>query len=136
MVASYLTPGMPAPLPPAPGANAYLQPGAPPPQLPVAEAQTSQPIPPSEPPPADDLLAEWRAHHGSDWVKVDDLAPSVRRLIDARERVPAIRQRLPRLVATCRDSFKLEAKVVGNAARPVTLYRVVESELAAGLEGS
>jgi hypothetical protein len=72
------------------------------------------------------LFAEWRVWHGSDWVKADDLNFHVRRLIDDKERVPAIRQKLSQLASTRLGGFMLEAKVVGNAANRVALYRVVE----------
>jgi hypothetical protein len=72
------------------------------------------------------LFAEWRVRHGSDWVKADDLDWHVRRLIDDKERVPAIRQKLSQLASTRLDGSMLEAKVEGNAASRVTLYRVVE----------
>ena len=77
------------------------------------------------------LFAEWRAHHGSDWVRADALAATVRRLIDARERLPAVSQKLRQLVNTPIGGLRLESEVRGNAARPTRLYRLVES----GLEG-
>ncbi len=58
-------------------------------------------------------MLAWRAHHGSDWVRADELAPTVRRIIDARERLPAIRQRL-RLLVNKPSGVTLEAKTVGN----------------------
>jgi hypothetical protein len=121
----YIQPGMPPPPAMATQSNTYIHPG-------------SQPLP--SPPQAHDhepdagtLLSEWRAHHG-DWVRADALAPTVRRMIDARERLPAIRQRLRLLVNKPSGGFTLEAKTVGNRARPVAFYRLVESE-SAGLEG-
>jgi hypothetical protein len=71
------------------------------------------------------LFAEWRVWHGTDWVKADDLNYHVRRLIDDKERVPAIRQKLSHLANTRLDGFMLESRVEGNAATRVTLYRVV-----------
>ena len=47
-------------------------------------------------------------------------------MIDERERLPAVRQKLPRLVASCSE---IETMTTGNAARQVVLYRL------AGLEG-
>ena len=52
------------------------------------------------------------------------------RRIDEHERLPAIRQRLRQLVRTPLGGLRLESKVVGNAARPVVFYRVVESDTA------
>jgi hypothetical protein len=71
------------------------------------------------------LFAEWRVWHGSDWTKADDLNPAVRRLIDDKERVPAIRQKLSQLASTRLGGSMLECKVAGNAANRVSLYRVV-----------
>jgi hypothetical protein len=71
------------------------------------------------------LFAEWRAWHASDWMKADDLHPTVRRLIDDKERVPAIRQKLSQLASTRLGGSMLESKVEGNAANRVSLYRVV-----------
>ena len=59
-------------------------------------------------------------------MKADELQLAVRRLIDDRERVPAIRQKLSQLVNTRLGGFMLEAKIEGNAANRVSLYRVVE----------
>ena len=50
----------------------------------------------------------------------------MRRLIDDKERVPAIRQKLSQLANTRLGGFMLESKVEGNAANRASLYRVVE----------
>ena len=104
--------------------NSYLQPSGPLPQ--------SMPSPPQPPPEAtpgltpsrDDphrvLLSEWRSCHGCEWTRADDLAPTVCRMIDERQRLPAIRQRLHQLDAACSE---LETKTVGNRARRVVLYQ-------------
>ena len=95
MTASYIPPGMPPLPPPAPTANAYIKPSGP--------LQQSQPPPPPEtsPSPQDDphraLLTTWHAHHADAWTRADELHPAVRRLIDARERLPAIRQKIRQL---------------------------------------
>jgi hypothetical protein len=52
-------------------------------------------------------------------------------MIDPQGRIPAIRQRLRQLVASCSE---LETTTTGNAARRVVLYRLTEVE-SAGLEG-
>jgi hypothetical protein len=70
------------------------------------------------------LFAEWRVWHGSDWVKADDLNFRVRRLIDDKERVPAIRQKLSQMANTRLGGSVLESKIEGNAANRVALYRV------------
>lgn len=132
----YLPPGLPPPPPPPARANSYLVPTA------LAPQMRAPPDPPPQQPALtpgnghDDrrhspLLNEWRRQHGSGWVRGDALHPVVRELIDARGRVAAVRQKLRQLVAACPE---LEAKVAGNAARPVVFYRVTEVE-AAGLEG-
>jgi hypothetical protein len=77
------------------------------------------------------LLNEWRRRHGSDWVRADDLSTTVRRMIDERERLPAVRQKLPRLVVACPE---LETEVRGNRAERVTFYRLARIETP-GLEG-
>ena len=59
-------------------------------------------------------------------MKADDLDFHVRRLIDDKERVPAIRQKLSQLASTRLGGFMLESKVEGNAANRVSLYRVIE----------
>jgi hypothetical protein len=74
------------------------------------------------------LFVKWREYHLDAWVKADDLDWHVRRLVDDKERVPAIRQKLALLADTRLDGFKLESKVEGNAANRVSLYRVVEVE--------
>jgi hypothetical protein len=134
MTAHYLVPGAPTPPPPAPQANSYIQPKAQPQTSGHQPTERPAPLPAQPPPQASDqephhstLFSEWRAHHGDDWVRADALHPTVRRLIDDRDRISAIRQRLRQLAVTCSE---LEAKVVGNAARPVTFYRVIESETA------
>ena len=128
MTAAYITPGMPAPALPAAQPNSYLQPSGPPPQ------SMPPPTPPPEPthPQARDqdphcgtLISEWRCRHGSEWVRADDLAPTVCRMVDPQERTAAVRQRLRQLVA---HTPELQVKVVGNAARPVAFYRVTESQ--------
>ena len=127
MTAHYLLPGAPIPPPPAPQANSYRQPSGPPPQ-----SMPSPPPPPPESPlaPARDqdphrgtMLTEWRRHHADTWVRADALHPAIRRMIDERQRLSAIRQKLRQLVA---HTPELEAKVVGNAARRVVLYRLTE----------
>ena len=135
MTAAYITPGMPPPPPPATQPNTYRPPAGSPQdsswnQLPPIPPQRTDAQPQPVPPAARDqnpLLAEWRHRHGSDWVRADELHPAIRCMIDPRERLPAVRQKLRQLVATCRE---LEVKVVGNAARPVALYRIVKSEVA------
>jgi hypothetical protein len=137
----YIHPGSPPPPLPTPQPNAY--------RPPVGSLQDSgrnqhQPAPGSEvqPPPPQAcapaahrvLLAAWRAHHGSDWVRADDLVSEVRRLIDDKDRTAAIRQKLRGLASTPIGGLMLEAKSVGNRAKPVMFYRVVESG-PAGLEG-
>jgi hypothetical protein len=131
MTAPYIQPGMPPAPPQPPRANSYIQPGAP-----LQQTSKQQPPPPRTHVRDLDnpLLTTWHAHHGSEWIRADALAPAVRRLVDARERAAAIRQRLRQLVNAQANGFGLEAKAGGNAARPVTLYHVVESEKA-GLEG-
>jgi hypothetical protein len=126
----YLPPGLPPHPAPAAQPNTYRTPSGPPPQA----MQSLSPPPPPEPaPPHADphhatLISEWRAHHGSDWVRADALHLTVRQLIDERDRIPAIRQKLRQLAATHREF--VETKTVGNAARPVTLYRMVGNETA------
>jgi hypothetical protein len=142
-VSHYLPPGQPIAPPPDTQPNSYIQPPSPQqPHMPHhpnnAQAATVSPLPPPQTPPtpqathAQDnphraVLTEWRAHHGSDWVRADALHPAVRRMIDTRERIAAIRQRLRQVVATCPD---LEARTTGNAARPVTFYRLIQNETA------
>jgi hypothetical protein len=129
MTAHYLPPGLPPPPPPAPQPNTYLQPNGPPPQaMPSPPPPPPQPAPPHAGPHHATLISEWRAHHGSDWVRADALHLTVRQLIDEHDRIPAIRQKLRQLAATHREF--VETKTVGNAARPVTLYRMVGSETA------
>ena len=145
----YIQPGMPAPPPPPTQTNSYVQPGAPPLQsVPPPPTQPSpepsrqpQPLPQGtqgnrRSKPAGTTLnvvnAEWRLRHGDGWIRADDLHPAIRQMIDPQDRAPAIRQRLRLLAAKHRE---LEAKVVGNAAKPVAYYRLIESE-PAGLEGS
>ena len=74
------------------------------------------------------LFVKWREYHLDTWVKADDLDWHVRRLVDDKERVPAIRQKLALLADTRLDGFKLESKVEGNAANRVSLYRVAAVE--------
>jgi hypothetical protein len=142
MTAPYLVPGAPTPPPPARQTNSYIQPNA----LPQTSGHqpTERPAPlPAQPPPQarhqDDphhaLLSAWRSHHGSDWVRADALHRDIRQLIDPKDRTASIRQRLRQLANAQADGFKLETKVVGNAARPVVLYRVIETRNGAGLEG-
>lgn len=132
----YLPPGLPPPPSPAPTGNTYLTPSA------IAQQLIAPPAPLPRPPQDaagnghDDrrhcaLLNEWRRRHGSDWVRADDLAPTVCCMIDPQGRIPAIRQRLRQLVASCSE---LETTTTGNAARRVVLYRLTEVE-SAGLEG-
>jgi hypothetical protein len=131
----YLPPGLPPPPLPAPQPNTYLQPSGPPPQaMPSPTPPPPEPTPPQGDPHASTLISEWRAHHAGDWVRADDLSATVRRVIDQRERLPAVRQKLRQLVKTHLGGFTLQVRTIGNAARPVALYRVVESE-SAGLEG-
>jgi hypothetical protein len=149
----YIEPGAPTPPPLAPQPNAYVAPRPTLQEAPIRLPQPTpraapEPQPPPEPPQARDqddshqttaLFTEWHAHHGSDWVKACELHPAVRRLIDARGRISAARQKLPLLVATCRE---METKVMGNAAKRVMVYRLIQSETAnppqprRGLEGS
>ena len=123
---AYIQPGFQPPPPQPIRANTYVPPTGLPPQM---EQQPPAPLP--EPPvrhqdhPPDGLFAEWHRHHGYDWLRADDLNPAVRRMIDPQDRTAAIRQKLPRLVDTLLSGFKLETKVVGSAARPTMLYRVV-----------
>jgi hypothetical protein len=134
----YLPPGQPVPPPPVPNANTYLTPAAVVQQTSAPASPTLTPPPPALPlvPARDEelhrgtLFDEWRVRHGSDWVRADDLDPTVRRRIDEHERLPAIRQRLRQLVRTPLGGLRLESKVVGNAARPVAFYRVVDSDTA------
>jgi hypothetical protein len=74
------------------------------------------------------LFTTWRVWHRDDWVKADDLNWNVRRLIDDRERVPAIRQKLAQLVNTRLGGFRLEGQIEGNAANRAWVYRVVEAD--------
>jgi hypothetical protein len=74
------------------------------------------------------LFAEWRFRHGGDWQKADELHPAVRRMVDEKERVPAIRQKLSQMANTRLGGFRLECTVEGNAANRVSLYRVIEIE--------
>ena len=135
MTAAYITPGMPPPPPPATQPNTYRPPAGSPqdsswnraaahPATAHRRSATACAAGGTRP---NSLLAEWRHRHGSDWVRADELHPAIRCMIDPRERLPAVRQKLRQLVATCRE---LEVKVVGNAARPVALYRIVKSEVA------
>ena len=143
MTAHYLVPGAPTPPPPAPQANSYIQPNAPPQTSGHQPTEPPAPLPAQPPPQARDqdphrgtLFSEWRAHHGSDWVRADELSAAVRKMIDAKDRAAAVRQRLRLLVNKAIDGVTLEAKVVGNRARPVAFYRVVEVSHEAGLEAS
>lgn len=112
--------------------QSYRQPAAALQQTPPMPSPETTPTPQGEPAHANDphraLLTEWQRHHGSNWTRADALHPTVRRMIDERDRAPAIRQKLRLLAATCPE---IEAKVVGNAAKPTRLYRLVS----AGLEG-
>jgi hypothetical protein len=123
MTAGYIQPCQPPSPPPPTQTNSYRTPSAP---------QPPQPSPPTplahdQDPRRGTLFAEWRRWHGSDWVRADELTTAVRRMIDERERLPAIRQRLRLLVNKPSDGFTLEAKTVGNRARPVAFYRLVKS---------
>jgi hypothetical protein len=118
-VGFYILPGS-QPLPPqATQCNTYIHPGRSQPALPEPLLARDQDRP-------HNLFAEWRAWHGDDCTRADDLNPAVRHMIDAKERTAAIRQALPKLANTQIGGFKLEARTVGNPIR-YTLYRVVES---------
>jgi hypothetical protein len=110
----YIAPGQPIPPPPPARANSYLPPTGPLQQSPPPHVRNQEPLPstavndPDNPHRA--LLAEWRRQHGDTWMKADTLSPAVRRLVDPKDRTPAIRQRLRLLVNKPSDGFTLEAK--------------------------
>ena len=128
----YVPPGSPPPPPPASRSNSYLLPSG---SLQQTPPPSQQPPPPRARDQANPhhatLLTAWRAHHAGAWVRADALHADVRQLIDPKDRTAAIRQLLRQLVAACPE---LQAKSTGNRARPVALYRLIESE-PVGLEG-
>jgi hypothetical protein len=134
---AYRPPGAPTPPPPLPPQpNSYLAPTPatqqpPTPQPPPQAAETQHPHVRGKDHPHPALLAAWRRHHADTWVRADDLHQEVRQLIDPRGTHHVVRQKLRMLLRSC---HQLEAERRGNAARPVTYYRVTGSE-AAGLGG-
>jgi hypothetical protein len=124
----YLPPGSPPTPPPAAQPNSYRQPTG---TLQQAQPPSqTQPAPLPPPTPARDqdphhasLLAEWHLRHGDTWIRADALSPTIRHVIDPKDRTAAIRQRLRQLANAHRE---LETKTTGNAARPVRLYRLAE----------
>ena len=82
LVSHYLTPGAPPPTPPAPQPNSYLKPPAKTQQRPRhtlrhhPRARARAIAGPTDPHRAT-LLAEWRTHHGSDWIRAGDLSTTI-----------------------------------------------------------
>jgi hypothetical protein len=70
------------------------------------------------------LFEAWSGKHGG-WVRADDLDPTVRRLVDEKDRPAAIRQRLNELVGTRLGGFQLLGKADGNGKHRKWTYCVV-----------
>jgi hypothetical protein len=128
----YTLPGRPNLPPPAnayrpPGASAETAPAQPPPSEPDAAPPPITPPPtPPDPDPRWSILSEWLVHHGSAWVRSDELHQQVRQLLDPQERTAAIRQRVQKLAGAEVGGLRVETQAIGNPIRH-RLYRVVEN---------